>query len=104
MEDMKPVFATPVLPVKDVNQLAPKQNPSPANPVASQVLDETSTIGDIADAVKPAPPPSNPRLYSTVLSVECAEDEEVEWQWTETVEGRFVSGYRLVTRLSTPPT
>ena len=59
MEDMKPVFATPVLPVKDVNQLAPKQNPSPANPVASQVLDETSTIGDIADAVKPAPPPSN---------------------------------------------
>jgi hypothetical protein len=47
--------------------------------------------------VVPAPPPSNPRLYSTVLSVECAEeDEDVEWQWTETAEGRFVSGYRLV--------
>ena len=54
--------------------------------------------------VVPAPPPSNPRLYSIVLSVECAEDEEVEWQWTETAEGRFVSGYRLVTRLSIPPT
>jgi hypothetical protein len=51
--------------------------------------------------VVPAPPPSNPRLYSTVLSVECAEDEEVQWQWTETAEGRFVSGYRLVPRLRT---
>jgi hypothetical protein len=51
--------------------------------------------------VVPAPLPSNPRLYSTVLSVECAEDEEVEWHWTETLEGRFVSGYRLVPRLRT---
>ncbi len=51
--------------------------------------------------VVPTPPPSNPRLYSTVLSVECAEDEEVQWQWTETAEGRFVSGYRLVPRLRT---
>ena len=42
--------------------------------------------------VVPAPQPSNPRLYSTVLSVECTEDEEVEWHWTETTEGRFVSG------------
>lgn len=50
--------------------------------------------------VVPAPPPSNPRLHATVLSVECAEDEEVEWLWTETAEGRFVSGYRLVPRRS----
>ena len=50
--------------------------------------------------VVPAPLPSNPRLHSTVLNVECAEDEEVQWQWTETAEGRFVSGYRLVPRLS----
>jgi hypothetical protein len=50
--------------------------------------------------VVPAPPASNPRLYPTVLSVECAEGEEIEWQWTETAEGRFVSGYRLVLRLS----
>jgi hypothetical protein len=33
-----------------------------------------------------------------VINVHCAEDEDVEWQWTETVEGRFVSGYRLVPR------
>jgi len=26
------------------------------------------------------PPPSNPRLQACVLSVECAEDEEIEWQ------------------------
>lgn len=49
--------------------------------------------------IVPAPPPSNPRLRAPVLSVECAEDEEVEWQWTDTAEGRFVSGYRLVPRL-----
>ena len=49
--------------------------------------------------VVPAPAPSNPRLHSTVLSVECAEDEDVVWYWTETIEGRFVSGYRLVPRL-----
>jgi hypothetical protein len=49
--------------------------------------------------IVPAPPPSNPRLYCTVLSVECAEDEDVVWYWTETTEGRFVSGYRLVPRL-----
>jgi hypothetical protein len=52
--------------------------------------------------VVPAPPPSNPRLYSTVLSVECAEDDEIERQWTETAEGRFVSGYRPVPRLPNP--
>ncbi len=50
-----------------------------------------------------APPPSHPRLHSLVLSVECAEDEEVQWQWTETSEGRFVSGYQLVPRLPHPP-
>jgi hypothetical protein len=49
--------------------------------------------------VVPAPAPSNPRLHSTVLSVECAEDEDVVWYWTETIEGRFVSGYRLEPRI-----
>jgi hypothetical protein len=48
--------------------------------------------------VVPAPVASNPRLRSTVLNVECAEDEDVEWMWTETLEGRFVSGYRIVPR------
>jgi hypothetical protein len=46
--------------------------------------------------IVPAPAPSNPRLRATILNVECAEDEEIEWQWTETAEGRFVSGYSIV--------
>jgi hypothetical protein len=45
-----------------------------------------------------APPPSHPALAGTVLDVECAEDEDVEWLWTETPAGRCVSGYRLVSR------
>ncbi len=48
--------------------------------------------------VVPAPPPSNPRLRSAVVNVECAEDESVEWHWTETLEGRFISGYSIVPR------
>jgi hypothetical protein len=32
------------------------------------------------------------------MNVECAEDESVEWHWTETAEGRFVSGYSIVPR------
>lgn len=53
--------------------------------------------------IVPALPPSNPRLQTPVLSVECAEDEDVQWQWTETAEGRFVSGYQLVPRLPKSP-
>lgn len=48
--------------------------------------------------VVPAPVPSNPRLRSAVLNVECGENEDVEWLWTQTLEGRFVSGYRIVPR------
>jgi len=48
--------------------------------------------------IVPAPAPSHPDLRSTVVNVYCTEDEDVEWQWTETAEGRFVSGYRLVPR------
>jgi hypothetical protein len=32
--------------------------------------------------------------------VECAEDEEVVWIWTETAAGSVVSGYQLVPRRS----
>lgn len=46
-----------------------------------------------------APVPSNPRVPAVVINAECAEDEEIEWIWTETVEGRFVSGYRVVPKL-----
>ena len=45
-----------------------------------------------------APPPSHPGLHATVLNVECAADEEVEWHWTETPNGRYVSGYQIVRR------
>ena len=45
-----------------------------------------------------APKPTHPRLRSTVLNVLCREDQDVEWQWTETNRGRFVSGYRFVPR------
>jgi hypothetical protein len=48
--------------------------------------------------IVPAPAPSHPDLRSTVLNVHCAEDEDVEWTWTETTEGRYVSGYNLVAR------
>lgn len=47
-----------------------------------------------------APPPSNPELLTGVLSVECAEDEDVEWSWTETANGRFVSGYQIIPRVT----
>ena len=57
-----------------------------------------STLAKDQCRAVPAPAPSSPRLRSGVLNVECAEDEDVEWQWTETVEGRFVSGYRIVSR------
>jgi hypothetical protein len=46
----------------------------------------------------PAPVLSHPRLRSAVLSVLCAEDEEVDWLWTQTAEGRFVSGYQIIPR------
>ena len=46
--------------------------------------------------------PSHPGLHSAVLNVECADDEDVEWLWTETPDGRFVSGYQLVPRLKLP--
>jgi hypothetical protein len=46
-----------------------------------------------------APEPSRPELRSAVLNVDCTDDEDVEWQWTETPAGRFVSGYRIVPRV-----
>jgi len=49
-----------------------------------------------------APPPSHSGLHSTVLDVECLEDQDVQWLWTETPEGRFVSGYQFVPRLKPP--
>ncbi|HEY6927729.1 MAG TPA: hypothetical protein VI653_29915 [Steroidobacteraceae bacterium] len=45
-----------------------------------------------------APLPSQPGLPTGVINVECAEDEDVEWVWTVTAAGRYVSGYRLIPR------
>lgn len=42
--------------------------------------------------------PSQPLLPSPVLDVECAENEEVVWHYTVTLEGQFVSGYSIVPR------
>jgi len=49
-----------------------------------------------------APLSSHPGLPSVVLDVECSEDEDIEWLWTETPEGRYVSGYRLVSLILPP--
>jgi hypothetical protein len=49
-----------------------------------------------------APAPSHPELRATVLNVDCTLDEDVEWLWTETPAGRFVSGYRIVPRVHPP--
>ena len=64
---------------------------------------DVMSIDDASKArrIVPAPAPSNPRLRPAVLDVECSADEDVEWYWTETAEGRFVSGYRIVPRAGT---
>ena len=49
-----------------------------------------------------APAPTRPELRSTVLNVDCADDEDVVWHWTATATGRFVSGYSLVPRIKLP--
>lgn len=51
--------------------------------------------------IVPAPAPSPPRVLSGVLDVACAEDEEIVWHYTATLEGRFVSGYSIVPRVRT---
>jgi hypothetical protein len=45
-----------------------------------------------------APAPTHPALSATFADVECAEDEDIEWFWTEASVGRYVSGYRLIPR------
>jgi hypothetical protein len=39
-------------------------------------------------------------LRALVLDVECAEDEEILWLWTDTAAGSVVSGYQRVPRQS----
>ena len=49
-----------------------------------------------------APLPSHPSLRPAVVDVECGLNEEVEWLWTLTNAGSFVSGYRIVPRIDPP--
>jgi hypothetical protein len=75
---------------------------APPRPFESQPSENDVMSTDDASRktrrVVPAPAPCNPRLRPALLDVECSADEEVEWYWTETAEGRFVSGYRIVPR------
>jgi hypothetical protein len=48
----------------------------------------------------PAPLPTHPGLRPLILDVECAEDEEIVWLWTDTAAGSVVSGYQVVPRQS----
>lgn len=50
-----------------------------------------------ANRIVPAPA-SDPGMHSTILDVSCAWNEEVDWHWTVTAQGRFVSGYSIVRR------
>jgi hypothetical protein len=56
----------------------------------------SATAGANSRRLIPAPPPSHPALAAIIVDVECAADEDVEWLWTETAAGRYVSGYRLI--------
>lgn len=45
-----------------------------------------------------APPPTHPSLRPILLDVECADDEEVVWAWSDTGTGSVVTGYQVVPR------
>ena len=53
-------------------------------------------IADDKRQVLIAPAPSSPDLPQGVINVKCGKDEQVEWIWTETLVGRFVSGFRII--------
>ncbi len=48
-----------------------------------------------------APEPKGQNLRNRFLNVNCAEGEDVEWLWTETAQGQYVSGYQIVPRTPT---
>lgn len=46
-----------------------------------------------------APQPNDAQQAPAVISVELAEDEDVQWQWTHYTDGRSaVTGYTIVKR------
>jgi hypothetical protein len=59
-----------------------------------------SSFGTCPRRIVAAPPPTHPSLCPMLLDVECTEDEDVVWIWTEMGAGSVVSGYQLVPRHS----
>jgi hypothetical protein len=57
-----------------------------------------SSVETPARRIVTAPPPTNPSLRATLLDVECAENEDVVWVWTDTGAGSLVTGYQVVPR------
>lgn len=59
---------------------------------------------DRADATKPeakhrvAAPQSTLQGAPAVLGVDLGDDEDVQWIWTHTQDGSYVSGYSIVRR------
>ncbi|MEE8399928.1 MAG: hypothetical protein V3S89_13040 [Desulfobacterales bacterium] len=43
-----------------------------------------------------APEPSFQGAPAMISNVLLAEDEEVQWNWTHTSEGSYVSGYQII--------
>lgn len=54
---------------------------------------------DFGSRIVPAPMTCSPQLRPTILDVVCGLNEEVEWHWTMTDRGPFVSGYSIVRRI-----
>lgn len=54
-----------------------------------------STIEKSSGNKRSFPPPADNKLNNVVESVVISEDERVEWIYTHTPEGRYVSGYNI---------
>jgi hypothetical protein len=59
-------------------------------------------MNDLNSRIVPAPMEGDPRLRSTILDVVCGPHEDIEWFWTMTNRGSFVSGYSIVRRARMP--
>lgn len=64
-------------------------------------MSDSGTKG-LGTRIVPAPLASDPRLRYTILDVVCGLNEEVQWHWTMTEHGRFVSGCSIVRRPYAP--
>lgn len=53
---------------------------------------DTNTAGQ---KFRPAPPQSTPPGTGTIHGVWCWPNEDVEWEWTHTLGGSYISGYKI---------